>query len=88
MPARLQNTDKQIGLLKRLYSIGDTIRLVHRLKTLDLQKKNCRCKKIELHTNQIAPCENSTGEFNLSGHTKGFRRKTQKLELHTKQIVP
>ena len=39
MPARLQNTDKQIALLKRLYSIGDTIRLVHRLKTLDLQKK-------------------------------------------------
>ena len=84
----MQNTDKQIVLLKRFYSIGDTIRLVYRLKKLDLQKKNGRCKKIEPHTNQIAPCENPTAEFNLSGHTKGFRRKTQKLELHTKQIVP
>ena len=39
MPARLQNTNKQIVLLKRLYSIGDTIRLVHRLKKVRFTKK-------------------------------------------------
>ena len=63
-------------LLKRFHLNGNTIGF------------HPQTQKIELHTNQIAPCENSTGEFNLSGHTKGFRRKTQKLELHTKQIVP